>query len=217
MRSFSLTMFAGGGTPRNDAHRMNTPSVSPRRTRACIPMADFRPHPDFHDPINMSNAHVCMSNAHVCLVLALRLDFSLDALTCVCSKTRRASIGRSPLLGGSRQSQHSLRLSLQSANSGSSFLEATSRALRNGRNPFPTSCPRNLKTHTVVTLVTPLLRRPSHLWELEWGRFHGAMPQPLQKANRPGESLKMRERVIIAMVLAMVIALVRASWRVAAG
>jgi hypothetical protein len=42
------------------------------------------------------------------------------------------------------------------------------------------------------------------------------MPQPIQKANRE-EPLNMRERVIVAIVLAILVAVVRESWRFASG
>jgi hypothetical protein len=44
-----------------------------------------------------------------------------------------------------------------------------------------------------------------------------AMPRAIQKANRQEEPLKMRERVMVAIVLAVLFAVVQASWHLAAG
>jgi hypothetical protein len=44
-----------------------------------------------------------------------------------------------------------------------------------------------------------------------------AMPRAIQATNRPEEPLKMRERVIVAIVLAFLVAAVQASWHLALG
>ena len=47
--------------------------------------------------------------------------------------------------------------------------------------------------------------------------YRDAMARAIQKANRQEEPLKMRERVIVAIVLAVLVAVVQASWHLAAG
>jgi len=47
--------------------------------------------------------------------------------------------------------------------------------------------------------------------------YRDAMPRAIPKANRPEQPLKMRERVMVAIVLAVLFAVVQASWHFAAG